>query len=138
MTNGRGISYTAAMKLSPPVPILRIFDEAIAREFYVGFLGFKVDWEHRFADGAPLYFQVTHGNCVLQLSGHFGDCCPGAGMRVAVDDIDTFQQRLLAKQYKHSRPGPAHLQPWGTRDLTISDPFGNRITFFETPKPLKA
>lgn len=25
-------------------PILRIFDEAKAREFYVGFLGFKVDW----------------------------------------------------------------------------------------------
>jgi hypothetical protein len=25
------------------IPILRIFDEAKAREFYVGFLGFQVD-----------------------------------------------------------------------------------------------
>lgn len=122
------------MKLSQPVPILRIFDEAMAKEFYVGFLGFEIDWEHRFADGAPLYLQVKHGDCVLHLSGHFGDCCPGAGMRVPVDDIDAFQQGLLAKQYKHSRPGPAHLQPWGTRDLTIADPFGNRITFFEAAK----
>jgi len=29
-------------------PILRILDEAKAREFYVDFLGFNVDWEHRF------------------------------------------------------------------------------------------
>jgi hypothetical protein len=31
------------------IPIFRIFDVAKAKEFYVGFLGFQVDWEHRFA-----------------------------------------------------------------------------------------
>lgn len=36
------------MSLGNPIPILRIFDEAKAREFYVGFLGFTVDWKHRF------------------------------------------------------------------------------------------
>jgi catechol 2,3-dioxygenase-like lactoylglutathione lyase family enzyme len=36
-------------------PILRIFDEAKAKEFYVDFLGFKVDWEHRFEETLPLY-----------------------------------------------------------------------------------
>ena len=30
------------------VPILRIFDVAKADEFYQGYLGFKVDWDHRF------------------------------------------------------------------------------------------
>jgi hypothetical protein len=32
-------------------PILRIFDEAKAKGFYVDFLGFKIDWEHRFEPG---------------------------------------------------------------------------------------
>ena len=36
------------MGFGKTTPILRIFDEAKAREFYVDFLGFKVDWEHRF------------------------------------------------------------------------------------------
>lgn len=117
------------MKLGKPVPILRMFDENATKEFYVGFLGFKIDWEHRFAEGLPLYMQVTHGDCVLHLSGHFGDASPGAALRIPVDDIDTFQRGLLAKQYKHSRPGPAQKMPWGSRDLTIADPFGNRITF---------
>src|SRR5687768_18025800 len=59
-------------------PILRIFDEAKAREFYVDFLGFKVDWEHRFEAGLPLYMQVSRDQCILHLSEHHGDCSPGS------------------------------------------------------------
>jgi hypothetical protein len=43
------------------VPILRIFDLAKGDKFYRGFLGFKVDWDHRFDDHAPLYRQVSRG-----------------------------------------------------------------------------
>jgi hypothetical protein len=64
------------------VPILRIFDIAKADEFYQGFLGFKVDWDHRFDDNAPLYRQVSRGDLVLHLSEHHGDGCPGARLRV--------------------------------------------------------
>ena len=117
------------MKLDRPTPILRMFDEQMTREFYVDFLGFKVDWEHRFDDRAPLYMQVSHGNCVIHLSGHFGDASPGGALRIPIDDIDAYQQGLLARQYKHARPGAAQLMPWGTRDLTIQDPAFNRLTF---------
>ena len=117
------------MKLEHPIPILRTFDEAKAREFYVDFLGFKVDWEHRFEPGLPLYMQVSNGNCVLHLTEHFGDGSPGMALRIPIDDIDTWQQGLLAKHYRNARPGKAEMMPWGTRDLTISDPFGNRLTF---------
>jgi hypothetical protein len=43
------------MTLSRSTPILRIFDEAKAKEFYVDFIGFSVDWEHRFGDNFPLF-----------------------------------------------------------------------------------
>jgi catechol 2,3-dioxygenase-like lactoylglutathione lyase family enzyme len=33
------------MGFGKTTPILRIFDEAKAREFYVDFLGFRVDWD---------------------------------------------------------------------------------------------
>jgi hypothetical protein len=32
------------MRFSAPIPILRSFDEGKAREFYIDWLGFKVDW----------------------------------------------------------------------------------------------
>ncbi len=41
--------------LGAVTPILRLFDEAATREFYADFLGFQIDWEHRFGDDLPLY-----------------------------------------------------------------------------------
>ena len=46
------------MKFNQATTILRFFDESKAREFYIDYLGFKVDWEHRFANDMPLYMQV--------------------------------------------------------------------------------
>lgn len=54
------------------IPILRIFNVAKADEFYVGFLGFSVDWDHRFDDNAPLYRQISRGDLILHLSEHHG------------------------------------------------------------------
>ena len=116
------------MDLGKTTPILRILDEAKAKEFYVQFLDFKVDWEHRFAPDLPLYMQVSRGGCVLHLSEHYGDCTPGAAVRIESSDLDAFHLELLTKQYKHARPGIEET-PWGTRDMSLKDPFGNRLTF---------
>ena len=116
------------MKLTKTTPILRIFDEAKAREFYVDFLGFTVDWEHRFEPGLPLYMQVSRDGCVLHLSEHHGDGNPGAAMRIETSDLDALHADLVVKQYKYARPGIEEM-PWGTRDMSVTDPFGNRLTF---------
>ncbi len=80
-------------------PILQIFDEAKAREFYVGFLVFKVDWEHRFEEGLPLYIQVSKDGCVIHLAPHHGDCSPGAAMRIETSELEAFHEQRLAKSY---------------------------------------
>ena len=116
------------MRFGKTTPILRIFDETKAREFYVDFLGFTVDWEHRFEPGTPLYMQVSKGQCVLHLSEHHGDACPGAAVRIETSDVDAFHKELAAKRYKYARPGVQDM-PWGTRDMSIDDPFGNKLTF---------
>ncbi|WP_457818672.1 glyoxalase superfamily protein, partial [Staphylococcus aureus] len=56
------------MVLSPAIPILRIFSVEKAREFYLDFLGFQVDWEHRFEPDLPLYMQVRRSGLTLHLS----------------------------------------------------------------------
>jgi uncharacterized glyoxalase superfamily protein PhnB len=114
--------------LTKLTPILRIFDEAKAKEFYVDFLGFKVDWEHRFEPGLPLYLQVSRDACVLHLSEHHGDASPGAAMRIETADLDALHAELASKRYKYARPG-IETMPWGTRDMSVNDPFGNRLTF---------
>jgi uncharacterized glyoxalase superfamily protein PhnB len=116
------------MSLGKTTPILRIFDEARAKEFYLSFLGFTVDWEHRFADDLPLYMQVSKDGCVLHLSEHHGDGSPGAALRIETSDLEAFHSELLSKKYKYARPG-IETMPWGTREMSVKDPFGNRLTF---------
>jgi hypothetical protein len=117
------------MRFDSPVPILRTFDEFKAKEFYVDFLGFRIDWEHRFASDLPLYCQVSRMGCVLHLSEHHGDATPGSALRIKVHGLDELHAELKAKTYRHARPSVVQ-QPWG-RDISITDPFGNRLIFSE-------
>lgn len=111
------------------IPILRIFDEAKAKEFYIDFLGFSTDWEHRFEDHLPLYTQVSRAGISLHLTGHHGDSSPGSNVFVPTRGLREFQKELIGKNYPNMRPG-IDAQDWGLV-MQITDPFSNRIRFCE-------
>ena len=67
-----------SVEFQKTIPILRIFSVEKAKEFYVGFLGFTVDWEHHIEDNTPAYIQVSRAGLTLHLSEHHGDACPGS------------------------------------------------------------
>ena len=112
------------------IPILRIFDVEKAEEFYMDFLGFDRQWEHRFEPDFPLYMEVSRGDCILHLSEHHGDSTPGAAVRIETSSIEEYHKMLIEKNYRFARPG-LEKQPWGTREISVGDPFGNRLVFFE-------
>ncbi|KUP92324.1 glyoxalase superfamily protein [Tritonibacter horizontis] len=115
--------------LRAAIPVIRIFDEAKALEFYVDYLGFTVDWSHRFEADLPIYLQVSRAGCLLHLSGHHGDATPGSTSFVPVADAAALHRELAAKAYPHLRPGLDEM-PWGLQ-ITVTDPFGNRLRFCE-------
>lgn len=112
------------------IPILRMFSEEKAREFYVDYLGFKVDWEGRFEENTPLYMQVSRGNLVFHLSEHYGDGTPGAAVYVAMQGVREFHEEISAKKYKYYRPDVVRTQ-WNTWAMDLLDPFGNKLRFNE-------
>jgi uncharacterized glyoxalase superfamily protein PhnB len=117
-----------AIEFSSVIPILRIFDVPKADEFYQGFLGFVVDWDHRFDPEAPLYRQISRGDLILHLSEHHGDGSPGIRIRVMMQGVEEFQREISAKGYRYIRPG-LETTPWGTIETGVIDPFGNLIRF---------
>ena len=120
------MSFTA----SEVVPIFRIFDITKAEEFYVGFLGFRVDWKHRFDDNGPLYMQISRGGMKLHLSEHHGDAAPGSTAFIRVAGLSAFNGELLKKNYRYNRPGIESVPDLG-RFMEVHDPFGNRLRFCE-------
>jgi len=111
-------------------PIFRIFDYDKMIAFYIDWLGFKIDWEDR-QSNSPAYLQISMGDILLHLSEHHGDSSPGA--RAFINDFEnlaTYHQLLLDKNYKYNRPG-IHTAHWNNEFHTMEaiDPFGNRLTF---------
>ncbi|GAC1573789.1 MAG: glyoxalase superfamily protein [Candidatus Elarobacter sp.] len=119
-----------AFTVTRVVPVLRIFDVDKAREFYLGYLGFAVDFEHRFGDNFPLYMGISRDGLTLHLTEHHGDGSPGANVRIIVTGVDDLHRELGARAYRYADPA-VETTEWGTRDVTVVDPFGNRLTFSE-------
>lgn len=115
------------------VPILRIFDYDKAVEFYINWLEFKVDWQHKPED-SPLYMQISKGDVVLNLSEHHGDASPGSTVRIVeFDGLIDYHRLLLKKKYKYNHPG-IETPFWdaNVREVCVNDPFGNRLIFSQT------
>ncbi|MBJ9973853.1 VOC family protein [Pseudomonas sp. S75] len=117
------------MPLAPAIPVLRIFCVDKAKEFYLEFLGFTLDWEHRFAPDLPLYAQIHRDDLILHLSEHHGDATPGSTVFIRLTDLRELETQLQAKRYGYARP-EAEPVDWGLQ-MQIHDPFGNRLRFCE-------
>jgi hypothetical protein len=115
------------------IPLLRIFSKEHTKEVYVGFLGFRIDIEHHFGNQAPLYMQVSHAGCVIHLTEHHSDCCPGSTVFVWMTGLDKFHREITAKEYNDLRPSVEQTF-YDAKCMEVIDPFGNRIRFNEDLK----
>ncbi len=114
-------------------PILRIFDYNKAKEFYVNWLGFTIDWESKPFNDAPVYFQISLQGVIIHLSEHHGECSPGAKLYVVdFTGLKAFHEKIIAKEYKYNKPG-LEISPWDkyTYTMELIDPFNNRIVLTE-------
>ena len=116
--------------LQKNIPILRIFDVVKAREFYIDWLGFTVEFEHQFEPGMPYYIGIKRDNIQIHLSEHYGDATPGSKVFIICDEIEKFFAELQSRPYKYYRPG-LEKTFYGTLAIDITDPFGNKLSFNE-------
>lgn len=116
--------------LGAPMPILRVYDSDRARQFYIDWLGFTIDFEHRFDPALPLFTGITHGETSLGLSEHHGDGTPGTVVWIPTRQLGAFRDRLIADSSEQLRPGIDSDAPGGPT-MVVTDPFGNELRFCE-------
>jgi uncharacterized glyoxalase superfamily protein PhnB len=115
------------------IPVLRIFDVAKAKEFYIDWLGFTIEWEHQFEVNTPYYIGIAKDNIHIHLSEHYGDATPGSKVYIVCNDIENFYAELQSRPYKYYRPG-LEKTFYGTLCIDVQDPFGNKLSFNENLK----
>lgn len=118
--------------LQKTIPILRIFDVAKAKEFYLDWLGFEVTFEHQFEPNTPYYIGIKKDEIELHLSEHHGDSVPGVKVFIVCTEIEKFHASL--KPYKYYRPSVQDAF-YGAKEMTVQDPFGNKLSFNEYIQP---
>ena len=105
------------------VPILPADDLAVAKEFYVGGLGFNVSFEAT-DDGKTGLLGLERGTLCLTvdcpMSGHGRDACVSLQVESADAYYEEWSEKVAVKR-------PPKNEPWGARTFDLIDPFGNTI-----------
>lgn len=114
------------------VPTFQINDHKKAIEFYVDFLGFSIDWEHRFGDSAPVYMQISNNGMILHLSEN-ERFKTSVIVFVETKGIESFRNTLLNNKYGKVIPDIS-ITSWNTKQMELEDPFGNLLRFNEHRK----
>ena len=109
------------------IPQLRMRHADTTLPFYVQGLGFVVDWEHRFESGFPLFAQLTRDGQTIFLTEHGGDCEVGGAVYFIVEDVDALHRAFSAANVPIEQP--PHDTEWGSREMRLRDPDGNRLRF---------
>jgi hypothetical protein len=118
------------VKLESTVPILRIFSVEKARGFYLDYLGFKVEFEHRFGENFLLDMGISRDCITLHLSEHYGDATPGSTVFINATGVEELRDELRVKDYRYLKPSEEIIE-WGTKVMQLIDPFGNRLRISE-------
>lgn len=129
----RNVTAASGPRITSVIPILRIFSVEKAIEYYVDFLGFAIDFEHRIDENFPLYMQVSRFGAKLHLSEHHGDASPGATVFIWMRGLVDYHRELLDKDYRYNKPG-LDQAPWDALVMMVHDPFGNGLRFSEPNK----
>ena len=115
------------MSTQTVIPQLRMTHAPRSLAFYVDALGFNIDWQHQFEPGFPLFLQLTREGQTIFLTGHAGDCQPGGAVYFRVPDVDACFAAFSSKGIAPHMP-PEDM-PWGSREMRLIDPDGNRLRF---------
>ena len=121
-------------KFGPSIPVLRMLSEEGARSFYLDFLGYAVDWEHRFSEDdleSPLYMQISRGESVIHLNGHADEDAPVAEVRIPVANLKAYEIELSERCLGREKPRAVDPRYEGRNtDMNIVDPSGNTLVFW--------
>ena len=124
--------------LESSIPVLRMLDESLTRDFYLAYLGYEIDWEHRFGEDetSPLYMQIHRGDSVIHLNGHADEDSSICEVRIPVRNLQSFCDYLCTKEKANEKLEIVDPRYEGRpTDLNLLDPTGNHLVFW-TPSRL--
>lgn len=127
------MSVSRSFQIGSSIPVIRMLDEKSTLSFYLDFLGYELDWEHRFHDtpDSCLYAQIRLGQSLIHLNGHANTDSPVCEVRIPVLELESYHQFLCSKETSFPKPELVDPRYEGKKtDMNIVDPSGNLLVFW--------
>ncbi len=110
------------------VPIVKVSDIVEAESYYCTKLGFGKCFENSPGkDRNPAYIGLLRDGARIDISSFPGDGIEGSAVRLDVDNVDILFEEFSKKGV--SIKLEPYDQSWGTREMLLDDPFGNKLRF---------
>lgn len=114
------------MHFSAPTPELAVPDVPTAQHYYRDHLGFAVMWHNK----AGKIGAIARDHCVIFLR-EAPTPQPAGTFWIFVAEVDAAHQHLQKLGAKIV--DPISDKPWGLRQFTVADPYGNQFHFHCDP-----
>ena len=111
------------------IPVLRVLDQNKTLEFYVGWLGFSLEWQHEPDPAVPAYMEISLNDIVLHLSESYGDCPAAAKVFIECTGLEKWHKQISVKGYQNSHPELIKAAWGNTLTMELYDPAGNKLLF---------
>ena len=125
---------TGAVRLEPPIPVLRVTSMEAAKEFYVDFLRFGFDWGYDEPPEVSTYAQVSRDGVQLHLSTEGEGAKAAALLFRDMVGLTALHRELVGRNSRFA-PSDIRFTPWDSREFQVTDPFGNLLRFWENNPP---
>lgn len=109
-------------KIDQTVPELPVRSVVEAQEYYRDTLGFRIEWHNE----AGRIGAVSLGRCAIFFRETEDDIHPGT-FWIFAEDVDATHDALVASGAQIV--DPIENKPWGLRQFTVADLYGNRFHF---------
>lgn len=116
------------------IPLVHVASSQEAMDFYRDRLGFAVRSTYRLdaSRDDPAYHVMVRDEAILHVSSFSGDGVAGGVVNFVVTDIEQLHDDLVRRGVD---VGAGVMdQTWGTREVYVRDPSGNKIRFQAAPQ----
>lgn len=116
------------------VPVFRSTDLERSLDYYLNVLGFKRDWSYRMEpESEVMYASVSRGGASVHLSKNIPEKVIAYLYVTGIDELHNEWRAAKAEilyDPNAKEKGPVD-QPWGVREIYLTDPDGNVLKFGE-------
>jgi len=112
-------------KVTQCIPALQSNDAAASFAFYQSALGFQKNWEHRYAEGLPLFIEMSIEGMTVFITEHENESAFGSELYFYVEEIDALAASIKEKGIPFEVE--PYDTPYGTREFNLKDPDGNKL-----------